>query len=278
MIQVIKLSFKEMMNKRILHLGIILTLVYLLVYGIGLHYLLAEYSNATDQFWFVQQLGYQFLSLGWYISTFMVGALAIMAGAGSISREIESGTVLSLASKPLSRTAILGGKFCAYSLVNILYSTVLLAAVAGMVRYYFRLLIDPVSLLVGIGIFMLVPLLLLSVTQVFSSIMSTMTTGIISFMLYAVAIIGGFIEQMGALMQNAGMINIGVLSSLLMPTDAIYRMAISHAGGMLGMGAIAEFGPFGAASVPSNWMLIYVIAYIIVMLTLATVLFNRRDL
>lgn len=278
MIQVIKLSFKEMMNKRIVHLGLLFTLAYLLVYGTGLHYLLKEYHASGNQFWFIQQLGYQFLSLGWYISTFLVGAMVIMAGSGSIAREIESGTILSLASKPLSRTAILGGKFCAYSLVGILYSVILLAAVAGLVRYYFRLLIDPLSLLQGIAIFMLFPLLILAVTQLFSSRLSTMATGVISFMLYAVAIIGGFIEQMGALMHNTGMINIGVFSSLLLPADAIYRMAVSHAGGMLGGATIADFGPFGAASIPSNWMIVYSIGYIIVMLSIAIVNFNRRDL
>ncbi len=277
MILVIKLSLKEMLNKRIFSLGIILSLVYLLIYGIGLHYLAADGTMGGNQYWYAQQVGYQILSLGWYISTFMVGTLAIMAGAGSISREIETGTILSLASKPISRSAILTGKYCAYSLMTIGYSIFLLASVTLLVRYYFHLLINPFNLLLGLAIFTLFPLLLLAITHLLSSLISTMASGAISFILYAVAIIAGFLEQMGALINNAGMVNIGVVSSLLMPTDAIYRMAIYKTGGMLGGGAIAEFGPFGAASVPSNWMLLYAVIYIIVILSLALTCFNKRD-
>lgn len=277
MIQVIKLSLKEMINKRIFSLGIILSLVYLLIYGIGLHYLAAGGMMAGNQYWYVQQVGYQILSLGWYISTFMVGTLAIMVGAGSISREIETGTILSLASKPISRISILTGKYCAYSLMTVFYSVTLLAAVTLLVRTYFHLLINPLNLLLGLAIFALFPLLLLAVTHLLSSLISTMASGAISFMLYAVAIIGGFIEQMGALLHNAGMVNIGVVSSLLMPTDAIYRMAIYYTGGALGGGAIADFGPFGASSVPSNWMLVYAVVYIIVILAVAVYYFKKRD-
>ncbi|HEX2924706.1 MAG TPA: hypothetical protein VHP38_00355 [Ruminiclostridium sp.] len=105
-----------------------------------------------------------------------------------------------------------------------------------------------------------------------------MATGIINFMLFAVAIIGGFIEQMGAFVHSTGMVNIGILSSLLMPTDAVYRMALSNTGGDMGGGAIAEFGPFGAASVPSNWMLVYCALYIIVLFWVAVHVFKHRDL
>lgn len=277
MIQVLKLSLREMINKRIFSLGIVLSLIYLMIYAIGLHYMVQGGVMDDNHKWYVQQLGYQVLSLGWYISTFMIGALVIMLGAGSISREIETGTVLSLASKPISRSNIFIGKYLAYSLMTILYSFFLLASIALLVRSFLHLLINPVNLLLGLAIFSLFPLLLSAVTHLLSSLLSTMAGGAISFMLYALAIIGGFIEQIGALIQNAGMINIGVISSLLMPTDAVYRMSIHHVAGVLGGNAISTFGPFGAASVPSNWMLVYAIQYIILLLGIAIAVFNRRD-
>lgn len=275
MIQVMKLSLKEMVNKRIFSLGIVLSMIYLLIYAIGLHYMALGGMRGGD--WYAQQVGYQILCLGWYISTFMVGTLAILVGAGSISREIETGTVLSLASKPISRSNILIGKYCAYSLMTICYSIILLASVAFLVRYFFHLALNPLNLLQGLLIFSLFPMLLLAVAHLLSSRLSTIASGAISFMLYAVAIIGGFIEQLGAILSNPGMINIGVISSLLMPSDAVYRMSIYYTGGLLGKGAIAEFGPFGASSIPSNGMLIYAILYVILILGLANAAFNRRD-
>jgi ABC-type transport system involved in multi-copper enzyme maturation permease subunit len=89
---------------------------------------------------FTQQLGYQFLTLGWYMSTFLAGALAILSGTGSISHEVETGTILSLASKPIPRGSILAGKFLAYTLVTSLYSGLLVGTVTVLAKSYFKLI------------------------------------------------------------------------------------------------------------------------------------------
>lgn len=275
---IIRISLKEIMSKRILHMGIILTIAYLFFYGLGLHYVVKDHAWGGVQFWYMQEMGYQFLTLGLYISTFLSGALAILGGAGSISHEIENGTILALASRPLSRQSIVLGKFIAYGAVTAIYSAILVLAVSILVEYYFKLLIDPFSLLKVVIIFMLFPIVILSFTHFISSLLSTLATGVTSFMLFTVAIIGGFIEQMGAMMGNVALVNIGIVSSLLMPTDAIYRLAVSRVGGLIGQGAIADFGPFGTASTPSLWMLVYALVYIAVMIFLAVHFFKERDL
>ncbi|MEN6351165.1 MAG: ABC transporter permease subunit [Syntrophomonas sp.] len=275
---IVGLTIKEIINKRILHLGLILTLIFLVVYGAGLHYCIKDYSRSGVQYLIVQQIGYQLMCLGWYMATFLSGALAIMMGAGSVSREIETGTILSLASRPLSRSAILMGKYIAYTLITALYSILLTISITYLAIYYFKLPIHPVNLLISVALFILLPLLLLSVTHLSSVSLSTMATGVIGFMLFAVAVIGGFIEQIGALIDNTGLLNVGVVSSLILPADSIYRLAVSHAGGTIGYQMIANFGPFGTTSTPSNWMLLYTLLYIALTLGLAIRKFSRRDL
>jgi Cu-processing system permease protein len=276
---IMKLTLKEIFNKRILHIGIILTIVYLLVYCLGLHYIARDQVGGQGaRLWFTQQAGYQIMTLGWYMSTFLAGALAIMAGIGSISGEIENGTMLSLVSKPLSRRAIVGGKFLAYSMVTAIYSAVMVGTISLLARYYFKLVMNPGAILTGILLFMLFPVVLLAVAHLGSTLMSTLTNGITTFMLFTVGIIGGFMEQIGALIGNHAMINIGVVSSLLIPCDAIYRMAVTRTGGMLGSSFIVNFGPFGGASTPSIWMLVYALIYIAVMIILAIYFFEKKDL
>lgn len=274
---IIQLTLKEIMNKRILHLGIIMTLLYLLLYGFAVHYSAKNIAMSNMEAWFAQQIGYQMLTMGWYISTFLCGALAVLTGAGSLASEIESGTILGLASKPVSRRAIVGGKFLAYTIITAVYSAVLLGAVALLTGYFFKLQLDPVALLSGIGLFMLFPVILLALAHLGSARFSTLATGVVTFMLFALAIIGGFIEQIGAMMENASMINIGVVSSLVIPSDAIYRLAVSVAVGPMGKSSIASFGPFGAASTPSTVMLIYALVYIIIILALTFRFFGKRD-
>ncbi|NLV21017.1 MAG: ABC transporter permease subunit [Syntrophomonadaceae bacterium] len=274
---IIQLTLKEIMNKRILHMGVIMTLLYLLLYGFAVHYSAKNIAMSSMEAWFAQQIGYQMLTMGWYISTFLCGALAVLTGAGSLASEIESGTILGLASKPVSRRAIVGGKFLAYTIVTAVYSAVLLGAVALLTGYFFKLQVDPIALLSGIGLFMLFPVILLALAHLGSARFSTLATGVVTFMLFALAIIGGFIEQIGAMMENASMINIGVVSSLVIPSDAIYRLAVSVAVGPMGKSSIASFGPFGAASTPSTVMLIYALVYIIIILALAFRFFGKRD-
>ncbi len=275
---IIQLTLKEIMNKRILHMGIIMTLLYLLLYGVALHYSAKNMVMDGMEAWYTQLIGYQMLTLGWYISTFLCGALAILIGAGSLSSEIESGTILGLASKPVSRRAIVGGKFLAYTMVTALYSAVLVGAIALLTKYYFGLQLNPIALLSGIALFMLFPVLLLALAHLGSARFSTMATGVVTFMLFTLAIIGGFIEQIGAMMENVSLVNVGVVASLLLPSDAIYRLAVDVAAGPMGQSSIASFGPFGTASTPSTVMLVYALLYIMVMLLLALRAFQKRDL
>jgi ABC-type transport system involved in multi-copper enzyme maturation permease subunit len=270
---IIKLTLKEILNKRILHVGIILTIVYLLIYCLGLRSIIKSAQGP-----FVEQAGYQLMTLGWYMSTFLAGTLAIMAGIGSLSGEIESGTMLSLVSKPLSRRAIVMGKFSAYTLVTGVYSALMVGAILMIAGHYLKLVMNPGAMITGILLFMLFPVILLAVAHLGSALMSTLAAGISTFMLFTVGIIGGFIEQIGAVMGNHAMVNIGVISSLLIPCDAVYRMAVAQTGGMSGNSLIADIGPFGAASTPSIWMLVYALIYIMVMLILAIYFFEKRDL
>lgn len=278
MANIIRLTLKEIVSKRIMHAGVVLTFIYLLIYAVGLYNIVKGSASAGNQVWFMQQAGYQLLTLGWYMSTFLAGTLAILLGTGSIANEIETGTMLSLASKPYCRRSILMGKFIAYSIVTAVYSSLLVGAVTLLAAYYFKLTISLLAVITGILYFMLFPVVLVAVAHLFSSLMSTMTTGVCTFMLYTVAIVGGFMEQIGAMLKSSSLVNIGVISSLLVPSDAIYRMAVAKTGGVLGIGFISNFGPFGVSSLPSNWMLVYTFIYIIIVLILAIHFFQQKDL
>lgn len=260
-------------------MGVVLTLIYLLIYGIVLHYLVKDFAYMnSNQFWYKQQIGYQFMTMGWYVSTFLLGALSIMLGAGSIAGEIESGTILSLASRPFTRQSILLGKYLAYSLVTALYSMVLLGSIAGMVIYYFKLNILPGTLLTGLLVFVLFPMVLLAAAHLCSAVMSTLATGVTIFIFFVIAIIGGFMEQIGVAINNNALVNTGVITSLIMPCDAIYRMTVAKTAGSIGGSFLINFGPFGVTSTPSIWMLVYALLYLLLMLSMAVYYFNRRDL
>ncbi|HWP96045.1 MAG TPA: ABC transporter permease subunit [Syntrophomonadaceae bacterium] len=277
---IIGLTCQEIINKRILHLGMVLTVLFMAFYGIGLHYIVQQPGVHSSAYLFVvQQAGYQMLFLGWFCCTFLMGTMAILMGAGSISRELETGTILNLASRPLSRNSIILGKYLAYGLMSLIYTMVLTGSVGLLASHFFHLHIVPAQLFWGLWLFSLLPLLLLAVTTYCSTAHSTLAAGVTGFMLFAVAIIGGFIEQIGAMMNNAAMVKIGVITSLLLPTDAAYRLAVHHILGSIPMGsAEMTMSPFGVASLPSTWAEVYIFAYLAVLLLFTLLHFSNRDL
>lgn len=278
MSRVFFLTLKEIARKRIFLVGLILTLLYLALFAVALHYTVKNTDTTGLQAMFIKEMGYQFMCLGWYLSTFMVGALVIIIASGSLALEMETGTILGLASRPLGRGAILTGKFLAYLLTGVLYSIVLLLSIALLCNYFFQLLLPLSGLLLGIFIFLLFPLLLLAITFLGSASLGTMATAVSCFFLFSLAIIAGFMEQIGAFIHNTNLITVGIVGSLVMPSDAVYRLAIFRAGGDLGASPIAGFGPFGTASLPSNWMLVYTIIYISIIVIIAWRSFAGRDL
>lgn len=274
-----RLAFKEIMNKRVLHLGFILMMAFLTLYGTASHYLAKDIDaamTAHNRFWMAQE-AYMMLALAWYLATFLIGGLAIMTGAGSIASEVETGTIMSLASKPITRTQILAGKYLTYSAVIISFTVVLLGSVSYLTEYYFHIGFQPMDMFKGILILILLPLVLLAVAHLFSSFMSTVATGVLVFMLFALAAIAGFIEQLGAIVQNQYLINIGIITSLIFPTDAVYRLALAQAGGSIGRSVMMFLGPFGALSTPSSLMVVYVLVYTAAILFLAGTIMSRRD-
>jgi Cu-processing system permease protein len=71
-------------------------------------------------------------------------------------------------------------------------------------------------------------------------------------------------------------VNLGILSSLIMPSDALWRRtAFPLQPPLLGSAGI---GPFSSSLILSTAMVMYAIVYAAIAILLAVLLFERRDL
>jgi ABC-type transport system involved in multi-copper enzyme maturation permease subunit len=109
-----------------------------------------------------------------------------------------------------------------------------------------------------------------------STCFSSLTSGAVSLGLYGLAFVGGWIEQFGALRHVQALVDLGILSSLIMPCDALWRRAAFIFQPPL-IGSVGA-SPFGSSLVPSNFMVVYAALYALLAILLAQVLFSRRDL
>jgi ABC-type transport system involved in multi-copper enzyme maturation permease subunit len=134
--------------------------------------------------------------------------------------------------------------------------------------------------LTALALILLNALVLLSVSLLGGTRLSTLANGVMVFGLYGVAFIGGWIEQIGSFFTNqaAGQtaINVGVITSLIMPSEALWKRAAHELQSPL-MAAMGV-SPLTSSIYPSNAMLLYTAFYFLAVLWLAVRLFHRRDL
>jgi Cu-processing system permease protein len=109
-----------------------------------------------------------------------------------------------------------------------------------------------------------------------SSGLSALATGAIVFGMYGLAFIGGWIEQIGAVLQNSTAIKVGIIASLISPSESLWRRAAFEM--QTPLASVLGMSPFGAVSVPSPVMIGYAVIYLLVALYIAVRVFQKRDI
>lgn len=247
--------------------------LFLLLYVVGLWFInknMREAGVGGVQMRFNYSL---LLMAGLYVVHFLTVMLAIFASVDTVSGEIASHTVQALVTKPVRRWQIIAGKWLGYGAMMVLYLGLLgggiLLAVYALTGYV------PPNPFAGIGLLMLESLVLLSLSLLAGTYLSTLTNGVVLFMLYGLAFIGAWVEQIGSFLQSRAAVNIGIVTSLLMPVESLWRRAAYL---MQPPFASAIPSPFGGVSPPSAAMVIYAALYAALAFGLAMRAFSRRDL
>lgn len=277
MLTIMGITFREGLNRKVLLVSMVLAAIFLGLYGTGVHYAaksLAEFPNPMLETVICPQL----LSFGLYFGGFIVSFLAIFSAVGAVSSEIESGIIQAVITKPIRRRDYILGKFLGLGLFLALYAAMFFTVIALIVNVKTGLVLE--GQWRALGLFALQPVVLLAVTLYGSVVFPTIANGVVMFMLYAVSIIGGMVEQIGWFINNTGLQQAGIVTSLIMPVDSLYRkivhVLLNPAGNP--MHALQQMGPFGSMAEPSVWMVVYALLYVLFFTGLAVYSFNRKDL
>lgn len=276
-----RLTFLEAMRRRILLAAFILGLAFLIIYGIGFNMVRTQAAPReldTPRLMLIANAQISFLvSAGLYAVNFLALAMSVLVAADTLAGEISSGTIQAIVTKPVHRAQIVLGKWLGFAGLLALYLGWMIGGVMG-IAYALAGYVVPNSL-AGIALMYLAALFVMTLTLLCSSLLSTLATGGVIFGLYGLAFIGSWVEQFGALLQNQGAINIGIVSSLLMPSEALWRRASFEMTPLFVQSLGASFGgPFGNLSTPSELMLWYAWTYLLVALGMTIRIFSRRDL
>jgi len=275
-----RMTFREAIRRRIVLTGLILGVLFLLIFSIGFRLIFAAMGeevapsgSALTNIARSETSGFLLLA-GLYAIAFLSVAMGALLGADTLAGEINSGSIQTIITKPLRRSDVVLGKWLGFAGLLGLYS--LLMSGGTVLSTFLQAGYLPRHMLAGLSLIYLEALLVMTISLAGSSAMPALATGGMVFGLYGLGFLGGWIEQIGALLNNPTAIKIGIVTSLISPTEALWRRAAFEMQSPL----TAAMGgtPFSAFSVPSTLMILYAILYLLIALTIAVSTFQHRDI
>ena len=276
-LEIARITFLEARWRKIAWAVILLGLAFLLVFTTGFYFMWRDVSASglASALSALEPVNF-FLLAGMYGIAFLGVALALLISVDTLAGEIGSGTIQTLVTKPLRRWQIVFGKWLGLAIMLSLFIVVMCSALMGIVWAMTKYV--PHNPAQAVALIVLEGLIVLTLSILGGTRLGSLANGVVVFMLYGLAFIAGWIEQIGAVLRNDAAVNTGIVVSLVIPSEAMWKRAAY----LMQPPALSSLGfdatPFGAASTPSPLMVWYAVGYIIVLLLIAIRSFTTRDL
>jgi ABC-type transport system involved in multi-copper enzyme maturation permease subunit len=272
-LKIARLTFHEAWRRWVVLVALALSAVFLLLFAAGVAFMNEKANPGANAF--IQRQMHNFLLLaGLYVVHFLTVMLSIFASVDAISGEIASHTIQTIATKPLRRWQIVLGKWLGYVGMIGIYICLLAAGILGII--YGLTGYAPSNILPALSLLVLEAIVLVSLSLLTSTHFSTLANGVALVLLYGLAFIGAWVEQVGSVLRAPAAVKVGIITSLVLPVEALWRRAafLLQPPGI----SASRLSPFAAFSVPSVAMVIYAALYAVVALAAALLAFRRRDL
>lgn len=267
-------TLEEARRRRILLAAIGFGFVFVALFAIGLNAARLELAADKTPMVFRPFVLGMLTMAGLYAVNFLTVLTAALLPVDTLSGEIASGVMQTVAAKPVPRATIVIGKWLAHAIVLAGY----VGLVGGGLLLSARLIggITPPNLHIGLPLILLEGLIVLSVSIAAGTRVSTIANGMICIGLYGLAFLGGWFEQIGTMAGASSAATVGTVTSLLFPSEAMWQLASHHM--QPAMTRDLQLTLFSPVSVPSPLMVAWAIGYVVVLVAVAVRWFERRPL
>ncbi len=282
---IVRLTLLDALRRRILWVLIILTAVIVGLSGLGFERLvdLAREHGSSE---LDIQLGVsQMLIVVAFMFSFILAMTAAFIGAPAVSADIESGVLLAILARPISRSTFLLGRWLGLILVAGVY-----ALGAGLLEILAMKLASgygPPDPFGAAGAIALQALLVLTFTLLLSTRLPSIASGAIAVVVFGLCWISGVLGGLGLLLKADLLDQVATISRVLFPSDGIWRgaiyalepqvvIAVASSSGRSSIALAAN--PFYAATGLQPAYLAWVGAWFAIILGLAIASFRRREL
>lgn len=273
-ITVAHLTVAEARRRRIVLAAALCALAFLAMFAAALVFAHRDMLNDPTMSFPERQVVLSMLTVvGFFAANLLSVMFALLLPIDTLSGEIDSGVMQTLAAKPLDRAEIVLGKWAGHLLIALAYLLMTCTGIVVIVRAVVGFV--PLNIGAALPLMMLEIVLLLSVSVAGSARLNTITSGVVAVAFYAMAFVGGFVEQIGAVAGIPSARTIGIVVSLISPADALWRLAV------YGMQPAIVRGletPLTTFSVPTVWMVWWAAGFCVLTLLYAIRAFRSRAL
>lgn len=275
MLTIAHLTFHEARRRKILLAALLFGAAFVTVFAIGFNAIHADVAASTRIPEARKPLMLLFAVMaGLYVANFLIVMTSVLVPVDTVSGEIASGAIQTLATKPLPRASIVLGKWLGCWIILAGYVLLIVGGILVAARVIGG--VTPTSVLGGVALIVLEGTLLMTLSIAAGTRLTTLASGVTVFGMYGLAFVGGWMEQIGTLFGQATARYLGIVASLLIPSESLWQLASYQMQPPL-MREL-QMSPFSPASVPSGWMVVWAAGYVVVALLFAVRQFDRRAL
>ncbi len=284
-----RFTFREARKRHLLWLGIGLGLAFVGLFALGFYFVyddirnsvLMEFVDNEEQQAMLGLVANLFLMMGMFVVNFLVVLVAILTTVGAISAEISSHTIQSIVTKPLRRSELLLGRWLGHAAMVAFYVILLTGGI--ILAVYLISGHSPRNVTEGLGLYVLEGVVITSLSILGGTRLSTLANGVVLFMFYGLAFIGGWVEQIASLpfVNSDAAVTVGTLAGRLLPSEVLWRRASHIMAPSVSLGTDYDGPPpflFTFGKEPASSIVLYAGVYIVVILSLAVLSFKYRDL
>jgi ABC-type transport system involved in multi-copper enzyme maturation permease subunit len=271
------LTLREAARRRVLRSLAVLTVLLLSLSAWGFYRIDAEFGGLTSGE--AKLAGAIVLNLVMF-GLSMIAALgtAFLAGP-TLAGDIESGVALAVLARPVRRSAVLLGKWLGLVAFGSGF-----VAIAGLLQLLIvRVTVGywPPHPVRGLVLLAAQATVLLTLGLLLSTAISPMASGIVAVGLFGATWIAGVVGGVGEALGNESVARVGTVARMLLPTDGLWRGAMNSFQDpslLLQAGSGREESPFLSMSPLTTTYLAWTGLWVAVVLGLAAMAFQRRDI
>lgn len=274
-------TLRECLRRRVFTVVLVLTGLFLALYGFGAAVAFHEVSHFSGESNPVDAkvlTGATIFGLAMFSTLFLGAVLAVFLTLSAVRGDAERGLLQPLVVRPIGRSQLLAGRFvaaaavCSGYVLGVYAVALLLTGALG--GWWPDRVVSP-ALGLAAGVVVIAALCLLGSVH-----LSSNANGIATFMVFGAGLAAGLLGQIGEALSSGSLQDVAHVVSWVLPFEALYQSGLdgltADATGFTNLAV--SLGPFGGANDAGPLLWPWAVAYVAAVALIARAGFARRDL